>query len=242
MYNKAFGTLAGEGSRAVRSTDVYDLASLTKTTAMLLAVMKLYDEGRLSLTDYVSDYLPFLKGTDKEHITLNDLLLDELGPSLDPSVLSGCHRQGQLYRPLVQEPCRSPAHRPRGARHVGQSPLPLPFGAHFRRPDRFLHPAGGRQPLAGRLVQGRDDAQDSFGPSARQALPLQLRGLHPLAAGGRGLCRHAAGRVCRPRILSPDGLAPYRFPPAPLPVEGRHCSFVGRRLPAQGHPAGLCAR
>lgn len=79
MYNKAFGTLAGEGSRAVRSTDVYDLASLTKTTAMLLAVMKLYDEGRLSLTDYASDYLPFLKGTDKEHITLNDLLLHESG-------------------------------------------------------------------------------------------------------------------------------------------------------------------
>ncbi len=79
MYNKAFGTLAGEGSRAVRPTDVYDLASLTKTTATLLAVMKLYDEGRLSLTDYASDYLPFLKGTDKEHITLNDLLLHESG-------------------------------------------------------------------------------------------------------------------------------------------------------------------
>ena len=41
--------------------------------------MKLYDEGRISLSGYASDYLPFLKGTDKEHITLNDLLLHESG-------------------------------------------------------------------------------------------------------------------------------------------------------------------
>lgn len=41
-----------------------DLASLTKTTATLLAVMKLYDKGRLNLTDRV-DYLPWLQDTDK---------------------------------------------------------------------------------------------------------------------------------------------------------------------------------
>ncbi|ADV42274.1 glycoside hydrolase family 3 N-terminal domain-containing protein [Bacteroides helcogenes] len=70
MYNKAFGTHTG---------DVYDLASLTKTTATLLAVMKLYDKGRLSLTDRVSDYLPFLQDTDKKNITVRELLLHESG-------------------------------------------------------------------------------------------------------------------------------------------------------------------
>lgn len=83
MYNKAFGTHTGgkgtAASRLVSRTDLYDLASLTKTTATLLAVMKLYDKGRLSLTDRVADYLPFLQDTDKRNITVRQLLLHESG-------------------------------------------------------------------------------------------------------------------------------------------------------------------
>ncbi len=87
MYNKAFGTYTGKGTAAkggtkpvpVTSTSVYDIASLTKTTATLLAVMKLYDKGRLNLTDRVSDYLPFLQDTDKKDITVRELLLHESG-------------------------------------------------------------------------------------------------------------------------------------------------------------------
>ena len=36
----------------VTPASVYDVASLTKTTATLLAVMKLYDKGRLSPVSY----------------------------------------------------------------------------------------------------------------------------------------------------------------------------------------------
>jgi CubicO group peptidase (beta-lactamase class C family) len=45
----------------------------------LLAVMKLYDKGRLNLTDRVSDYLPWLQDTDKKDITVRQLLLHESG-------------------------------------------------------------------------------------------------------------------------------------------------------------------
>lgn len=88
MYNQAFGTSMGnriigkrsEDSNPVMPNDVYDLASLTKTTATLLAVMKLYDKGQLStLNERVSVYLPFLKGTTKEHITVRELLLHQSG-------------------------------------------------------------------------------------------------------------------------------------------------------------------
>ena len=97
MYNKAFGTHTWGGiigisanklpaavsvpgaGLPVSPTDVYDLASLTKTTATLLAVMKLYDKGRLSLTDRASDYLPWLQDTDKKDITIRQLLLHESG-------------------------------------------------------------------------------------------------------------------------------------------------------------------
>lgn len=80
IYNKSFGTRTGEvQSAAVRNTDVYDLASLSKTTGTLLAVMKLYDQGRLSLGDKASRFLPYLQGTDKEDITIRELLLHESG-------------------------------------------------------------------------------------------------------------------------------------------------------------------
>ncbi|MDD3040611.1 glycoside hydrolase family 3 N-terminal domain-containing protein [Bacteroides sp.] len=79
MVDKAFGTHAGKGSPLVQSTDIYDLASLSKTTGTLLALMKLYDKGRFNLTDKISDYLPFLQRTNKKDITIQDLLFHQSG-------------------------------------------------------------------------------------------------------------------------------------------------------------------
>ena len=84
VYDRSFGTFTYDGGRKVTSTDLYDLASLSKTTGTLLAVMKLYDKGKLNLTDKASAYLPFLKGTNKEDITIRDLLFHESG--LPPSL------------------------------------------------------------------------------------------------------------------------------------------------------------
>ncbi|HET6558247.1 MAG TPA: serine hydrolase, partial [Prolixibacteraceae bacterium] len=63
----------------VQPTTMYDLASLSKTTGTLLAVMKLYDSGKLRLTDKASNYLAFLQGTDKQNITIKELLFHESG-------------------------------------------------------------------------------------------------------------------------------------------------------------------
>ncbi len=79
VYDKAFGTFTYEDARPVTSDDLYDLASLTKTTATLLAVMKLYDEGRFKLTDRIADYVPALQGTDKARITIEELLFHQSG-------------------------------------------------------------------------------------------------------------------------------------------------------------------
>ena len=79
IYNRAFGTHTGDAARPVSPDDAYDLASLTKTTATLLAVMKLYDSGRLNLTDKASAYLPWLRQTDKKDITISDLLYHQSG-------------------------------------------------------------------------------------------------------------------------------------------------------------------
>ncbi|HET6557128.1 MAG TPA: serine hydrolase [Prolixibacteraceae bacterium] len=79
VYDKCFGNYTYADSLKVQPTTMYDLASLSKTTGTLIALMKLYDNGQLRLTDKASRYLSFLKGTDKEKIIIKELLVHESG-------------------------------------------------------------------------------------------------------------------------------------------------------------------
>jgi CubicO group peptidase (beta-lactamase class C family) len=79
VYDKCFGNYTYDAPQKVQPTTMYDLASLSKTTGTLLAIMKLYDDGKLKLTDKASNYLNFLRGTDKENITIKELLFHESG-------------------------------------------------------------------------------------------------------------------------------------------------------------------
>lgn len=79
IFNRSFGYTAYESNEPVRNNMLYDLASLTKTTATLPAVMKLYDEKRLRLEDKLSHFIPKSKGTDKASITLSDMLYHQSG-------------------------------------------------------------------------------------------------------------------------------------------------------------------
>ena len=79
LINQAYGTTAGEGSAPLTTDHLFDLASLSKTTGTLLAVMKLYDTGRLNLNDRLGDLLPWLAATDKRDITIRQLLFHESG-------------------------------------------------------------------------------------------------------------------------------------------------------------------
>lgn len=79
IYDKCFGNYTYEAEQKVKPTTIYDLASLSKTTGTLLAIMKLYDNGKLKLTDKASKYLNYLRGTDKENITITQLLFHESG-------------------------------------------------------------------------------------------------------------------------------------------------------------------
>lgn len=79
VYDKCFGTFTYGGNEKVNAESIYDIASLTKTTATLLAVMKLYDDGRFGLTDPISKYVPAMKGSPKGRITIEDLLYHQSG-------------------------------------------------------------------------------------------------------------------------------------------------------------------
>ncbi|RYY95754.1 MAG: serine hydrolase [Chitinophagaceae bacterium] len=79
-YHKAFGRYSYDSlSLPVHLESIYDLASVTKTSATTVSLMKLYDEGRISLDGTLGDYLPAARGTDKEGLKLRDILLHQAG-------------------------------------------------------------------------------------------------------------------------------------------------------------------
>jgi beta-N-acetylhexosaminidase len=78
-YHKAFGTLDYQSKQPVNTATVYDVASLTKICATTLAIMKLYEEGKVELHKTIGHYLPWVKGTNKENISIEKLLLHQAG-------------------------------------------------------------------------------------------------------------------------------------------------------------------
>lgn len=79
LYSKAFGHYQYGPSPAMTPESIFDLASVTKISATTLAVMKLYEEGKLSLEKTLGDYLPWVRGTNKAHLRINDILLHQAG-------------------------------------------------------------------------------------------------------------------------------------------------------------------
>ncbi len=79
FYYKAFGNPTYEDPVAVTRTDLYDIASLTKVAATTLAMMKLYEEGVFHPDDPLSSYLPELRATDKEKITIREVMTHQAG-------------------------------------------------------------------------------------------------------------------------------------------------------------------
>lgn len=87
LYKKAFGYAFKYGDDLEKieppvkmtTNHLFDLASLTKVLATTFATMILIDQGKLSLDDTVSRYLPEFKTTDKKNITIRQLLTHTSG-------------------------------------------------------------------------------------------------------------------------------------------------------------------
>jgi beta-N-acetylhexosaminidase len=74
FYNKSFGYHTYSNKERTLTSDIFDMASITKIEASTMVLMKLYDEGKLDLDKHLEDYLPYLKHTNKAHIIIRDLL------------------------------------------------------------------------------------------------------------------------------------------------------------------------
>lgn len=98
IYERAFGKLDYGDAEEVTNETIYDLASVTKATATLPAVMKLFDEGKVRLQDPISKFVAETRGSDKASATIRSLLFHETGitsfipyytSAIDPSSYEG---------------------------------------------------------------------------------------------------------------------------------------------------------
>lgn len=74
IYLKSFGTHTYESNQAVRNSDLYDLASVTKIAATTISIMKLYEEGKIDIDQKLVKYLPELDSSNKSDLIIRNLM------------------------------------------------------------------------------------------------------------------------------------------------------------------------
>jgi len=104
IFHKAYGYHTYDKKQAVSLNDLYDIASVTKITAALPAIMKLVDEKKLDLDAPFSDYWePWRKIPNKKKLTLREILAHQAG--LQPYIvfLSKLYKKnGKLKKRFVK--------------------------------------------------------------------------------------------------------------------------------------------
>ncbi len=78
-FQKAYGNTNYVNPEPLNVESVFDMASVTKICATTIAVMKLYDEGKIELNKKLGDYLPAVRETNKENLVISKILLHQAG-------------------------------------------------------------------------------------------------------------------------------------------------------------------
>lgn len=79
IYNKSFGYYTYDSVEQVEDNSIYDLASITKVAATTQMMMRLSGNGYIDIDKPVGYYLRELKNTNKEHLTIRNILAHQAG-------------------------------------------------------------------------------------------------------------------------------------------------------------------
>ncbi|MBQ7984029.1 MAG: serine hydrolase, partial [Bacteroidales bacterium] len=74
IMDKSFGYCTYDSLKEVNANTIYDIASLTKVMATTLAVMKLYEQGKIDLDGQIRKYVPEYKHCKFGRLTVKELL------------------------------------------------------------------------------------------------------------------------------------------------------------------------
>ena len=73
FFNKSYGYHTYDEKIAVRNSDIYDLASITKIGATVPVLMQMVDDGSLDLDEKIGVYMP-LDNSDKKDLIIREIL------------------------------------------------------------------------------------------------------------------------------------------------------------------------
>lgn len=79
VFNRNYGYTDNRHSTKVTANTLFDLASVSKATGTLPAIMKTIDLGKMHLNDKLEKFIPELKGSEKGKFLIKDLLYHETG-------------------------------------------------------------------------------------------------------------------------------------------------------------------
>ncbi len=103
IFHKTYGFHTYENNQAVGTTDLYDLASITKIIGPLPALMKLCEEGKIDLDKPFSTYWKAWENIpDKKDLTLREILAHQAG--LEPYIvfLNRVLKNGRLKKRFIR--------------------------------------------------------------------------------------------------------------------------------------------
>jgi beta-glucosidase-like glycosyl hydrolase/CubicO group peptidase (beta-lactamase class C family) len=79
IFERNYGTLNYDTLAPVTDSTIYDIASISKVVGTLQCIMFLKEQGLIHIDSTASTYLPELKGTNKQYITLREALTHTAG-------------------------------------------------------------------------------------------------------------------------------------------------------------------
>lgn len=79
IFNKAYGNHTYVNGLPDKVTDIFDLASLTKTTATTPTVMRLFEEHKLNLDTNIGAYIPRARLSPMNAIKVREVMLHQAG-------------------------------------------------------------------------------------------------------------------------------------------------------------------
>jgi CubicO group peptidase (beta-lactamase class C family) len=105
LWSAAFGRLTYAPDAGATAADtIFDLASLTKVIATATLVMRAIDARTLSLHDRIADRLPSWRGSDREHVTIADLLEHASGLTAYLPFFRDHHNRAEFERAICTLP------------------------------------------------------------------------------------------------------------------------------------------
>lgn len=104
IFHRCYGYLSYDKKEPVTFDALYDLASVTKVSGPLPAIMKLTGEGDLVLNRKMSHYWPLFRNSDKENILVKEILTHQSRlPAVIPFWTSRLARDPELREKVFKE-------------------------------------------------------------------------------------------------------------------------------------------